>query len=662
MAKPAVDTSLWSEGSPPDSRSATPKSAAAPPITGDQDVSNHHSTWRRRHCGRRRISPRPRRLLRLRRRRRRRAEAPPTPPSSSSPSIPTRQRSATTPSATATASGCSSRASTTRCSSSTRTARSFPQLVTNFEYSEDKTQLTLDLDTSATFDDGTALSAELVKQNLDARGNPDLSAYSAFRRRAAERDHRRRRRRRRHRHPHVRRGEAGVRVQPRPARRRHRRADRRCRPLEPRRDARRLRPADGRRARRRSRATPTFSSRRRTTPPPPTTPSTPTSSSRSSTRRRASTRRSRARSISPTSPPTRRRRSSRPASASSPTAARSRTSSPSTRPAHSAPQWADPRVYQALSMAIDRETYVAAVHPGEIPTANALPADNPGYLPELEEEYAYDPEGAKDLLAEAGYPDGFDFDFTISQGSQRDLEALQPYWEAIGVNVNLKNAASTEELFAVVQTEPLGGPIPLTWTNPLGNVFGVLFGFANFHGAENAEIQAAAGAFGAAQGGRRGRAGHGARGPQPRDRRLGMAHPALRAARTVGVQHGEGRRADVPGRRDLPAPGVHPARILIRCRCRRSRTAGTGIQGSDDAHLRSEAGRLGDPDAAGRVVDRVRARAPLGLDAGRRRPRPVGHAGAGRRLQRVDRLVRPLDPAVLRLGRRRCCRATSASR
>ena len=50
-----------------------------------------------------------------------------------------------------------------------------------------------------------------------------------------------------------------------------------------------------------------------------------------------------------------------------------------------APQWADPRVYQALSMAIDRETYVNAVHPGEVPTANALPADNPGYLPELED-------------------------------------------------------------------------------------------------------------------------------------------------------------------------------------------------------------------------------------------------------------------------------------
>ena len=55
-----------------------------------------------------------------------------------------------------------------------------PDLVTNFEYNEDQTQLTLDLDTSATFEDGSTLSAELVKENLDARGNPDLSAYSGF--------------------------------------------------------------------------------------------------------------------------------------------------------------------------------------------------------------------------------------------------------------------------------------------------------------------------------------------------------------------------------------------------------------------------------------------------------------------------------------------------
>lgn len=163
-----------------------------------------------------------------------------------------------------------------------------------------------------------------------------------------------------------------------------------------------------------------------------------------------------------------------------------------------APQWADPRVFKALSLAIDREAFVSAVHPGEVPTANVLPADSPGFIAELDEEYAYDPDAAKALLAEAGYPDGFDFTFTISPTSQRDLEALQPFWAEIGVNVTLKNAASTEEAFAAVQKEPLGGPIPLTWTNPPGNVFGVLFGFANFHGADNPAIKGAAGAFGAA--------------------------------------------------------------------------------------------------------------------------------------------------------------------
>jgi len=164
-----------------------------------------------------------------------------------------------------------------------------------------------------------------------------------------------------------------------------------------------------------------------------------------------------------------------------------------------APQWSDPRVFHALSKAIDRETFVNAIHPGEVPTANVLPADNPGFLPELEDEFAYDPEAAKALLAEAGYPDGFTFDFTITSASQRDLEAIQPYWAAIGVTVNLKNASSTEEAFAVVQTEAIGGPIALSWANPMGNVFGVLFGFANFHGAENGQIQGAAGALGGAQ-------------------------------------------------------------------------------------------------------------------------------------------------------------------
>ncbi|MFH8250164.1 ABC transporter substrate-binding protein [Microbacterium sp. B2969] len=163
-----------------------------------------------------------------------------------------------------------------------------------------------------------------------------------------------------------------------------------------------------------------------------------------------------------------------------------------------APQWGDPDVWKALSIAINRDEFVKAIHPGEIPTANVLPKDSPGYIPSLEKDYAYDPKEAKQLLADAGYPDGFSFDFVSGANSQRDLEAIQQYWKAIGVTANLKNAATTEEAFAAVQTTPMGGPIAMSWTNPAGNVFGALFGFANFHGAKNDQIQAAAGAYAAA--------------------------------------------------------------------------------------------------------------------------------------------------------------------
>ena len=307
-------------------------------------------------------------------------------------------------------------------------------------------------------------------------------------------------------------------------------------------------------------------------------------------------------------------------------------------------------VWKALSIAIDREAYVNAVHPGEIPTANALPTDSPGFLPELDEEYAYDPDAAKELLAEAGYPDGFSFDFTINQGSQRDLEALQPYWAAIGVTVNLKNAASTEELFAVVQTEPMGGPDPAHVDQPGRQRVRRAVRLRELpRGRERPRSRVRPARM------RRGAGDEAAQ-------EAALPTSTARSSTTAGSS-----RCTTSSRRGRTTRRRSPSRpSRVRSRSRSSRrssprpnlmpvpagsTAGTGIAGSDDALLRTQAGRLGDPDAADRVVDRLRARAPLRLDAGRRRPRPVGHARAGRRVQRIDRLVRPLDPAVLRVGR-----------
>jgi peptide/nickel transport system substrate-binding protein len=67
----------------------------------------------------------------------------------------------------------------------------------------------------------------------------------------------------------------------------------------------------------------------------------------------------------------------------------------------------DVRVRQAFSRAIDRNTLVARVMEGAAtPAAQFVPEGFFGYVPELKPE-PYDPAGARKLLAEAGYPDGF---------------------------------------------------------------------------------------------------------------------------------------------------------------------------------------------------------------------------------------------------------------
>ena len=67
----------------------------------------------------------------------------------------------------------------------------------------------------------------------------------------------------------------------------------------------------------------------------------------------------------------------------------------------------DLRVRKALSMAIDREAITTRVMEGAAqPTGQWLPPGAFGYNPDVKPT-AYDPNGAKRLLAEAGFPNGF---------------------------------------------------------------------------------------------------------------------------------------------------------------------------------------------------------------------------------------------------------------
>src|SRR3954453_10662916 len=157
------------------------------------------------------------------------------------------------------------------------------------------------------------------------------------------------------------------------------------------------------------------------------------------------------------------------------------------------PAFADPNVRLALSYGIDREAIVKDLHPGSKATAQLFPSDSPGFDPALNDTYAYDPDKAKQLLAEAGYPN-LSIDLTFPGQPTPDLLAVQDQWKKIGVTLNIIPATSTDQVFAAAATQPLGfGPFGVG-SNPAGFVAGVVVGgFANLQKASDPAIQGALG-------------------------------------------------------------------------------------------------------------------------------------------------------------------------
>jgi len=148
----------------------------------------------------------------------------------------------------------------------------------------------------------------------------------------------------------------------------------------------------------------------------------------------------------------------------------------------------------ALSSAIDRAAYVSAVAQGSVPTASAFPHASPGYDPTLNSTYAFSDAKAKQLLAQAGYPNGFSFTTLADPTIEAPLELLQKQFAAIGVTMNITVTTSTAQLFGAINTEPMGY-LALAWANEIGITAGVLVGgFANPHKAQDPVIGAALGA------------------------------------------------------------------------------------------------------------------------------------------------------------------------
>jgi len=160
------------------------------------------------------------------------------------------------------------------------------------------------------------------------------------------------------------------------------------------------------------------------------------------------------------------------------------------------PAFAKPEVRQALSYATDRAALIK-LHPGAHATAQLFPQAATGYDEALNEQYAYDPEKAKQLLAAAGYPDGFTIDQTVLGQPSDDQVAVQKQWAEVGVTLNFVTATSTDAVFAAAQTQPLlyNSTGFTVGTNPAGFVAGVLYGgFMNLQKATDPNIESALGA------------------------------------------------------------------------------------------------------------------------------------------------------------------------
>ena len=102
----------------------------------------------------------------------------------------------------------------------------------------------------------------------------------------------------------------------------------------------------------------------------------------------------------------------------------------------------DKRVRQALSMAIPREALIERALGGDgVLSSNLVPPGFFGYNTDIPVE-AYDPEGAKKLIAEAGYPDGFEITFHASTDriayAPQVAQVLAQSWTRIGVKTSLE--------------------------------------------------------------------------------------------------------------------------------------------------------------------------------------------------------------------------------
>lgn len=143
----------------------------------------------------------------------------------------------------------------------------------------------------------------------------------------------------------------------------------------------------------------------------------------------------------------------------------------------------DVRVRKALQLSLNRELLLDAGYSGHgFLVDGILPRGMYGYNPNLS-KIPFDPAEAKNLLAQAGYPNGFDLTFSVSSAStQGELSLIRmavSMWQEIGVRASVE--VLEEDDFMRLRKSGSIACYSATWTadfNDPDNFFYTFFGDA----------------------------------------------------------------------------------------------------------------------------------------------------------------------------------------
>lgn len=106
-------------------------------------------------------------------------------------------------------------------------------------------------------------------------------------------------------------------------------------------------------------------------------------------------------------------------------------------------------VRKAVNMAINKERITQVINGRAVPATQPLPPSMPGYT-EGYEGYAYDPDAAKALLAEAGFADGFETELFVmnTDPNPRIAQAIQQDLSKIGIKASIQSLAQASVIAA----------------------------------------------------------------------------------------------------------------------------------------------------------------------------------------------------------------------